>query len=290
MKPVEIIPARNTLGEGIQWDALGQTLWWTDIQARELLRCQWPAVDTMIRSSLPERLGSFGLCADGQRLIAAFESGIARYDLNRGTTEWLMKLPPMPAKVRFNDGRVDRQGRFWCGTMVEGDRSIALGQLFCTERQGEVQCREEGILISNGICWSPNSERFFFADSPRHEIYAFDFDAVGGRLSNRRVFARTPEGVHPDGADVDEEGGLWSAQWGAGQVARYTPDGKVDRLLKVPASQPTCVAFGGPDLKHLFVTSARDGLNDAALDAQPQAGNVFVFETDVRGLPSARFA
>ena len=136
------------------------------------------------------------------------------------------------------------------------------------------------------MCWSPDGPRFVFrrfAACARSIVY--DFDAAIGAIGNRREFVRTPQGAHPDGATVDAEGFLWSAHWGAGQVVRYAPDGRIDRTLNVPASQPTCVAFGGADLDLLFVTSAREDLSDKDLAGQPSAGDVFVYKMDVSVWP-----
>jgi sugar lactone lactonase YvrE len=154
---------------------------------------------------------------------------------------------------------------------------------------GRAARRESGIEISNGICWSPDGTRFYFADSPLRAIYCYDFHLATGAIANRREFVRTPEGAHPDGATVDSEGCLWSAHWGAGRIVRYKPDGAIDAVLEVPASQPTCVAFGGPELDLLFVTSARDGLTEADLARQPSAGDVFVYKMGCAGLAENRF-
>ena len=146
-----------------------------------------------------------------------------------------------------------------------------------------VHATAEGLVL-------PGPQPRLLADSPLRIIYCYDFDPASGKISNRRVFARTPQGAHPDGATVDAQGYLWSAHWGAGTVVRYAPDGEVDRVLAVPASQPTCVAFGGTELDLLFVTSARDGLSAQALAAQSGAGDVFVYKMDVKGLPDRRYA
>jgi sugar lactone lactonase YvrE len=289
VKLIEIIPAQNTVGEGIVWDADTQCLWWTDIEDSCLYRCPWPVSYAPQTYELPERLGSFGLCPDGTTLIAAFESGIALYDTEHGASEWLMRLPPREAPIRFNDGRVDRQGRFWAGTMVEHGGTAPIGELFCVMERLVIEKREQGIIISNGACWSPRSDLFYFADSPRRQIYAYDFDAASGQISNRRVFATTPKGIVPDGADVDAGGFLWSAQWGGSRVVRYRPDGEIDRILKVPASQPTSIAFGGPRLDLLFVTSAREGLSETQLLSEPHAGDIFVYQADICGLPNPKF-
>jgi len=286
-KPVDIIKAANTLGEGVLWDGQTQSLWWTDIQERRLYRCEW-AGRTLRVFALPERLCSFGFIAGSKRLIAAFESGIALYDPFRDTTEWLTR-PARGDGIRFNDGRVDRQGRFWTGTMAETDARAGQAQLFCIDAVGRAEPRESGITISNGICWSPDGAVFYFADSPRRTIWRYVFDVATGEISDRRVFAQTPDGAYPDGATVDEEGFVWSAQWGAGRVVRFAPDGRIDRLVEVPASQPSCVAFGGTGLCLLFVTSAREGLNKESLAAQPHAGDVFVYDLGIAGLPESRF-
>jgi sugar lactone lactonase YvrE len=288
MELIDTIRAGNTLGEGIQWDVKTQSLWWTDIQERRLHRYDW-ATRTLESFSTPERVGSFGLIDGGTDIIAAFESGFARYTPQNRKLRWLARPDADLPGVRFNDGRVDRQGRFWAGTMVEAEPRTARANLYCIDATGRAQKRESDVLISNGICWSPDSKRFYFADSPLRTIYCYDFNPVTGTIANRRVFAQTPEGAHPDGANVDAEGFLWSAHWGAGRVVRYTPDGAVDRVLEVPASQPTCVAFGGPALDLLFVTSARDGLTQKELAEQPSAGDVFVYKMGYIGLAETHF-
>lgn len=288
MRPVETIRAGNTLGEGIQWDAATRAAWWTDIQERKLLRYD-PATKDLKTFAMPERVGSFALTGDGARIIAAFESGFALADLKGGAPQWLGKPDAALPALRFNDGRTDRQGRFWAGTMEEAEPRKGLGNLYCVDADGTVHRRETGIMISNGLCWSPDGNTMYFADSPLRTIYCYDFDIASGAISNRRVFAETPEGAFPDGATVDAQGRLWSAHWGAGVVVRYTADGAADRILEIPASQPTCVAFGGPELDLLFVTSARDGLSAQTLAGETGAGDVFVYKMDVKGLADRRY-
>jgi sugar lactone lactonase YvrE len=288
MEPIDIIRAGNTLGEGVQWDARRQALWWTDIQERKLCRYDW-ARRELETFSAPERIGSFGLIQGRTEIIAAFESGIALYDPRGGTPKWLARPDAALEGVRFNDGRVDRQGRFWAGTMVETEPRSGRANLYCVDSGGRATRRESAITISNGICWSTDSKRFYFADSPLQTIYSYDFDALTGAIANRRVFAETIDGAYPDGACVDAQGHVWSAHWGAGRVVRYAPDGTVERTLAVPASQPTCVAFGGPDLDLLFVTSARDGLTADQLAREPSAGDVFVYKIGCIGLAENHF-
>jgi len=288
MKPVHIVPVGNVLGEGVLWDAQARKVLWTDIQSRRLFFYD-PARDALESLPTPERLCSFGLVAGEDRLVAAFESGIALYEPRAQKIEWLARPEFGTPGLRFNDGRVDRQGRFWTGTMLEGPDSAPAGTLYSIGRRSPLRAHISGVGISNGIGFSPDSTRFYFADSPVRTIFVYDFDAGSGAISNRRVFASTPKGAFPDGSTVDAGGCVWNAHWGAGRVVRYAPDGAVLTQLDVPATQPTCAAFGGRDLNLLFVTSARDGLNEAALSGQPHAGDLFIFEPAITGLPDGRF-
>lgn len=139
------------------------------------------------------------------------------------------------------------------------------------------------------MCFSPDSRYCYFADSPLRVIFRFDFDAATGELGRRSVFAETSGNAFPDGATVDCEGCVWSAHWGSGRVIRYAPDGRIDREVAIPTCQPSCVAFGGPSLEYLFVTSARQGLTAATLAGDPMAGHLFVLQTGSKGLPEPQY-
>lgn len=165
----------------------------------------------------------------------------------------------------------------------------AAGRLFRLDLNGRVSTHEEKINISNGLCWSPDSSSLYFADSLKGEIYRYAFDAKTGNCDQRTLFAKAPTGGSPDGAAVDAFGNLWSAQWGLGEIHVYTEEGELTAKIAVPASQPTCVAFGGKNMDLLFVSSAKDGLSDTELTKQPSAGNVFVYKTNTKGLPENRF-
>ena len=287
---VDIIKVGNTLGEGVQWNDMTETLWWTDIQER-LIYSYHPTSGRLFQSSTPERLCSFGFVMDRPEIIAAFDRGPALYDPVSKDIDWLECPEGSIAGIRFNDGKVDRQGRFWTGTMVEaGDPVIhAEGNLYCLDSECRLTVHESDIGISNGLCWSPESDRMYFADSCRRMIYVYDFESESGTIENRKIFVLTENGAFPDGADIDCDGCLWSAHWGAGQVIRYTPAGQKDIVLDLPVSQPTCVAFGGTDLGLLYVTSAKEGLDKAALFREPDAGSVFVYQVGIYGLPASRF-
>ncbi|HEX3913587.1 MAG TPA: SMP-30/gluconolactonase/LRE family protein [Steroidobacteraceae bacterium] len=284
---IEIVSVGNTLGEGVLWDPLGQRAWWTDIQERRLFRYD-PRSRELESFDLPERLCSFGFIEGSDKIVAAFESGFARYHPESARLQWLSRPRHEASNVRFNDGRIDRQGRFWAGSMVEG-KGEPKGKLYCLGPNGVKVCLT-GISISNSICFSPDGKHLYFADSPQRTILRFDIDPASGTIGNRQIFAKTPKEAFPDGANVDDEGCLWSAHWGAGRVVRYAPDGSIDAVVEVPTTQVSCVAFGGAALDLLFVTSAREGMSAAILHEQPHAGDVFVYKVNVKGLPDLRFA
>jgi L-arabinonolactonase len=288
LKPLDIFSAANIVGEGVLWDANRRALWWTDIQGKCLHRCDWGQGAIQLLDT-PDRVGSFGLISNSDKLIVAFAGGIAIYDPFAKTVEPLAGSPSIAPGLRFNDGRVDRQGRFWAGTMVEGTQPGADGCLYSVDASRAIHRRVGGIRISNGLCFSPDGTRLYFADSPTRTIRVYPLDEPGGVLGEPRVFARTPEGAYPDGATVDADGCVWSAHWGAGCVVRYTPEGQIDRVLQIPTCQPSCVCFAGPDLDVLCITSAREGLDDATLQAEPNAGDVFLYHAGAKGLPESEY-
>lgn len=286
---IDMLRVSNALGEGIVWNALDGCAWWTDIEQHRLYR--WHPSSAAIHSyAVPERAGCFAFIDDSDELIVAFESGIALYHPGNGQVRWLSRSEIRSGR-RFNDGRADRYGRFWAGTMVEdSDRApAASAALYCVDRRGEVHRRLDGLQISNGLCFSPDGRYCYVADSPRHVIFRYSVDAESGQLRERRIFAETTSSAFPDGATVDSEGCVWSAHWGAGQVIRYTPAGRIDRILSVPTQQPSCVAFAGSNLDLLLVTSARHGLSASALAEDPAAGHVFIFRTGHAGLVESRY-
>ena len=283
---VDIVDVGNTLGEGVLWDIVSERLWWTDIQERRLFRYE-PVRRVLETFELPERLGSFGFVEDSDRLIAAFESGFAFFHPQSGEIEWIDRPPHAADNVRFNDGRVDPAGRFWAGTMVEG-RGVPTGKLYCL-RNGITEVHLNGIAICNSLCFSADARHLFFADSPHRTIYRFDINPVDGTLSNRQFFAQTPPGAFPDGSNIDAEGHLWNAHWGAGRIVRYAPDGSISGSIDLPVTQPTCVAFGGAERDHLFITTARDHLSGSALSSQPQAGHLFIYRTNIKANPEPRY-
>ena len=286
---IDSIDVGNTLGEGVIWNHLDGAVWWTDIQECTIYRYHL-ASQALSQWSTPERVGCMGFIENDARLIVAFESGFAYFDYESGALEWLAKPEAQVAGTRFNDGRVDRQGRFWSGTMVE-DASIntQLGSLYLLGRDNVAERKVPDITISNGLCFSPDSRVMYHSDSPRRKIYAYDFDETTGHISQGRVHVETDEGCYPDGACVDSEGCLYSAQWGGSRIVRYSPDGQELEILPMPVSQASCVAFGGENLDLMFVTTAREDLPESILAQQPLAGSLLIYQTGFKGLKEPLF-
>lgn len=292
LRLLHTIKVHNTLGECILWDEQRQCIWWTDIW-NALLYNYHLETENLQKFVMPERLCAFGFIENDSRLICAFESGFALYDLDSTNLQWLTRPEEGFTGLRLNDGRVDRQGRFWAGSMVESsaqdaEGNPAKGSLYCVSRSTHKKVLGE-IDISNSLCWSLDSRTLYFADSPTQAILSFDFDPDSGELNNQKVFARTDGTSTPDGSIIDAEGFLWNAQWGASKIVRYKPNGEVDCEVKLPASQPTCVCFGGKNMNLLMVSSAREHLDPEQLAEQPEAGNVFIFDTPFTGLHESRF-
>jgi sugar lactone lactonase YvrE len=191
--------------------------------------------------------------------------------------------------VRFNEGKTDPSGRLWFGSMQDNfgpnDEEVPLersdGTLFRVDANGAVAVVEEGVGISNTLCWSPDERRFYFADSLANRIFVYDYEPTNGGVSNKRLFFEEPGLGVPDGSAMDVDGCLWNARWGAGMVLRITPHGRIDHRIDVPALQPSSCAFGGPQLDTLFVTSARRGMSPSALS--PLSGSVFAIVGGAQG-------
>jgi sugar lactone lactonase YvrE len=283
---IDTVGVGNTLGEGVLWDDQSGRVLWTDIQERRLYRYE-PKKRELDQFELPERLGSFGFVQGSERLVCAFESGFAFYQPESGELEWIERPTHAATNVRFNDGRVDRRGRFWAGSMVEGSGEPH-GKLYSLDR-GRLQIHLTGIAICNSVCFSPDERHTYFADTPHRTIWRFDSHADSGALSNRTVFAQTPRGAYPDGSNVDQEGRVWNAHWGGGRVVCYATDGAESGSIDLPITQPSCVAFGGEDFHWLFVTTARQDLKPEELARQPHAGDLFVYEVEAQGLAEPRY-
>jgi sugar lactone lactonase YvrE len=276
----------DILGECPLWDDATQALWWIDIRRPALRRLDHASgrVDTW---PMPDLVGSIALCDDG-RLLVALPERIAAFDPR---TERLATVAVAPTRIpghRFNDGRCDRQGRFWIGTMHNVTRAPE-GVLYRLDADGRFTSKHAGICIPNSLAFSPDGRTMYFADSLRYTIFASDYDPATGEMSGERVFARSSPPAFADGSTVDAEGFLWNAEFNGWRIVRYAPDGRVDRIVEVPTHRPTCCAFGGPDLDVLYVTTASQQMSDAELASQPLAGSLLAMDAGVRGLCEPRF-
>lgn len=282
IKLKHIVPVQNFLGECVIWDHRNQHIYWTDIEKRTLF-CRNFAGELM-KYTCPDKLCSFGLCTDTQWLICAFASGFALFKPTTGQITWLNSLFHDQTGLRLNDGRVDRQGRFWAGSLFEGQAdNRARGALYRLELDGSITEHMQQIEIANSLCWAPNAETIYFADSPSRVIQKAAFDPQTGQAKDWQPFIHTEEGAYPDGACIDSEGCLWSAQWASSTVKRYSPSGDLLLSLELPCQQPTCVCFAGAELNYLCVTSATQGLT--AHQTQQHDGHLFIYETPFTGLP-----
>ncbi|HEV2677272.1 MAG TPA: SMP-30/gluconolactonase/LRE family protein [Aliidongia sp.] len=284
-----VVPARALVGEGPIWDDRGRVVWWVDIKAPALHRYE-PATGATKSWPMPSRLGTVALRERGG-LVGAFKDGFALIDPDSGAITPLADPEAHLPGNRFNDGGVDAAGRFWAGTMDDGEKDPT-GHLYRLDPDGSVTGFEAAIAITNGLDWSLDGRTFYVADTPGGMILAYDFDMATGRPGARRLFARVPDAAgHPDGLVVDEEDHVWGAHWGGARLTRYRPDGSIERVVAMPAPQVTSACFGGADLDVLYVTTAAIGLDAAALAACPDAGGLFaVTGLGIRGRPSRRFA
>lgn len=283
----KLIPQKSVLGEAPVWDASAAELSWVDCDRRQMFRLD-PETGEIRTFSLSGQPGSYAFCKDG-RILIAYRTGLALVDIESGAQQ-VIETPMVDfATTRFNDGACDRAGRFWLGTMHKG-MSEPAGALYRVDPDLSVRRMAEGLTVSNGIAFSPDDKTLYHTDSRPAIIYAYDFDLGIGTISNRRVFADFGgRRERPDGCTVDRDGNLWTAMLGGGRVAVLSPNGEEIRSLPLPATRPTSVCFGGPNLDTLYVTSMMFSLSEEELVAQPHAGNVFALPGVGHGLAEPRF-
>jgi len=276
----------DVLGEGPVWDVQEQALYWVNIRGCAVRRFDWRTrrVDTW---TLPEVVGSLAVRGGGG-LLLALKSSLSYFDPAGGALQWVSAPEGEWPQMRFNDGKCDRQGRFWTGTMNDSTREPE-GTLYRLDPARGCVAMQTGICIPNSLCWSPDGSVMYFADSPMRTIFAYPFDTATGELGERREFVTVEPPAIPDGATVDAEGFVWSAHYDGWRVVRFAPDGRIDRVIELPVQRPTSVQFGGPDLDLLFVTTAMQKLSAEELAQQPLAGALLALEPGVRGVPEARY-
>ena len=277
-----LLDVHAQLGESPTWWAERGVLAWVDITQRVVHLTDPTTLDDRV-VTLESEVSALAPATDG-RLVVAIEDGIGLLDVDSGEFTRLATVDhPLPS--RFNDGACDPAGRFWVGTFAR-KMTAGAGALYRFDAHGVVAQVLDDITVSNGMRWSPDGGTFYYIDSMRNAVEAFDFDADEGTLRDRRVAVDLPGGGG-DGMTVDRDGGIWVARWGFGVVHRFTSDGRLDRTVRVPATYVTSCEFGGPALDMLYITSASVG-SGQGVEPCP-AGSLFVCRPGVAGLPARPF-
>ncbi|QQR40522.1 SMP-30/gluconolactonase/LRE family protein [Devosia rhizoryzae] len=281
-----LVDSQCALGEGPVWHVERQQLFWVDINNKELFAA---SADGEIQQSwaFDEMMAAIAI-VDRDTLVLVGETGLKRLDLQSGAVEHFFDLERDVPTNRGNDSRVHPSGAFWIGTMVkdEGPKDGAVYHYLA----GKLQRIIADAAIPNATSFTADGRRAYWTDTPTSRILTRETDPETGLpLGDWTLFADTSDlPGHPDGAVVDSEGYLWNARWGGSCVIRFAPDGSVDRTIEVPVSQVTCPAFGGPDLKRLFLSTANKNLSPEQLAEEKVAGGIFFIDLDVAGLPEAK--
>lgn len=277
-----IAPTGCLLGQAPLWSASEGFVWWVD-RARAKLHRYNPRTGNTRRYDLP--LHASSLTQKQGRLVMIGDLEVGYYDPETEAYDGFITLDQEPATNRTHYGGVAPDGSFWFGTM-DRDETRPSGSYYRLGADGELTCLAlRPMVVSGMVCFSPDRKTFYTSDPSEQDILAFDHDPETGALSDRRLFATTADvGAYPAGSAMDAEGFLWNAQWAGSRLVRYAPDGRVDRIVQLPVSRPTGLAFGGDALRTLFISSARIGLSDRMMDRQPMAGCLFSLEVETPGL------
>jgi len=282
--------AKAQLGEGTYWDPATEALWWIDIYQKAIHRFD-PLTQKTETHIAPELLGCLAVRASGG-LVLTMASGFYFFDPTTGRFDQITDPEADLPDNRFNDGKTDRQGRFWSGSMFEapGKPVVKNASLYRMDTDLSVHRIVEGIGCSNGLAWSPDSRTMYYTDSHGPVVWAWDFDPATGEVENRRPFIDLSEtkGI-VDGATVDAEGGYWVTIPFQGKVLRFDPAGKLMRTIELPTDLPTCCEFSGRDLDTLYVTTAIYNRTPEQLAGQRNPGGLFALDVGVKGLPLVPF-
>lgn len=277
------------LGEGPRWRAQERRLYWVDIARNELHRFDPVSGADEVRV-FAAPVGCFAFRACGGLLLAMKDGLAALEGWDAEPVPFGSQLLADRPDLRFNDGRTDPAGRFWAGT-VDMAKSAHDAALYRIEADGTITEIDGGMLTCNGAAFSADGRQFRHADTPTHALRGYDVDPATGTLSARRIIHQFEMGTgRPDGGSFDADGFYWSALFDGGRVVRIAPDGAVVETVHLPVTRPTMIVFGDEDLRTAYVTTARTGLSDDALAAQPLAGAIFSFRVEVPGLPEWPFA
>jgi sugar lactone lactonase YvrE len=280
--------AGDELGEGATWDSARERLISVDIM-RGRVHLFDPAAGRVKTILVGQPVGAAAPCRDG-RIVLAMRDGFAHLDPETERVTFIAHVERDRPGQRMNDGSCDAAGRFWAGTMCMQERP-GLGSLYRLDPDGSVHTMATGIGISDGIDWTLDGTCMYYVDSMEQRIDVFDFDLARGAIANRRPFVEVDrsDGT-PDGLTVDAEGAIWLALWGGSAIHRYRPDATLDRVLRLPVTHPTTCAFGGPDLRDLYITSAVIKLSEDERRVQPLGGAVLRHRPGVAGRAAHAFA
>ena len=291
-----LVDSRNHLGEGPLWDVQERRLYWVDSTAMEIWSCAADGAEVKTYY-VPQPIGSMALRKGGGAVLA-MANGFSFYDFRTQELKHIID-PEAGNDNRFNDGKVDRAGRFFAGYMgsdydpLDANRAVLPprnGSLYRLDPDLGVHRLETGLLCSNGPCWSPDNKTFYFGDSEDKLIWSYDYDIATGAISNKRVFASDKSYARTiDGATVDAEGYIWNAKVLGGRIVRYAPDGRIDHEIDCPVRNVTSVMFGGVDLDILFFTSMGRPMHGIPARERSAGGLFAIHGLGVRGLPEQRF-
>ena len=282
--PQNIFTARARLGEIPFWHPDEQLLYWADIYNHRVHQFN-PTSGTTQFFEVGEVVGSIAP-AGNNRLIIGQRHRIAFLDTISGKVTPILDIENNP-DIRFNDGKCDRSGRFWFGSMSSSGKPQ--GSLYRYDLDG-LHILQTGLTISNGLGWSPDDKTFYLTDSPLKTIYAYDFNSQSGSISDRRVLINLQaESFFPDGLTVDKDGCIWSAMWDGWCIIRFDPKGKEMLRVIMPVQRPTCLTFGNQDLGTLYITTASVGLSEIEIQNSFYSGDLFSLQTDTAGLPASHF-
>ncbi len=267
------------LGEGPFWHPVQQQLYWFDILGKRLLSRKG---EKALEWTFSEHHSAAGWI-DETALLIASETGLWRFDTTSGARELIAAIEANDPTTRSNDGRADPHGGFWIGTMGK-KAEHAKGAIY-RYFKGELRKLVPEVTIPNSLCFSSDGRRAFYADTDVGQIMCRSLDGEGWPVGDAKVFLDlTSQGIHPDGSVIDEEGGLWNAQWGRGRVVRYGPDGVADQTVLVGGKHSSCPAFGGPDMTTLFITTACEGI----ASPDERQGKVYHVQLDIKCRPEPR--
>ena len=282
--PVCVWPVNAELGEGPVWLAEENAVYFVDIKGHHVHRLT-PATGQTQTWNAPGQAGFIAPLAD-HTFVCGLPDGLYRFDADSGQFGKLKDVEPHLPGNRLNDGFVDASGHLWFGSMDNGEEQPD-GSLYRVSDEGELVVKDDGYVITNGPAMSPDGRTLYHNDTLKRVVYAFDV-SEDGALSNRRIFATISGDGYPDGMAVDAEGFVWVALFGGWRIERYSPAGELVEQVPFPCSNITKLAFGGDDLKTVYVSTAWKGLSEAQRQRQPLAGALFSFEAPVPGQPQAR--